>query len=215
MRAAQSLYEGVEVPGEGPVGLITYMRTDSTHLSRRGDRRMARGYIGKHLRRRYLPEKPNFYAPPTRTRRRPTRRSARPTWPTTPERVRSALASDQFKLYQLIWERFVACQMTPAQWDSTSVLIEGGADGRSGPRCLPATGPGARLRRLLPRDRRADRSDEQTCPPLTRGQPLAPFAIDPEQKFTSPPPRYTEASLIKKLESEGIGRPSTYASIIR
>ncbi|MCC6659715.1 MAG: type I DNA topoisomerase [Phycisphaerales bacterium] len=212
MRAAQQLYEGVEVPGEGPVGLITYMRTDSTHLSGEAIG-MAREYIGRTYGDRYLPEKPNFFSSSNKAAQE-AHEAIRPTsLAHPPGRVRSALKPDQLRLYTLIWERFVACQMTPAQWDSTAVAIVGGKD-PTRPVTFRATG------RVLAFDGfykvagvpRA--ADEQTLPVLSGGKPVSPVSMEVQQKFTSPPPRYTEASLIKMLESEGIGRPSTYASII-
>jgi DNA topoisomerase-1 len=218
MRAAQALYEGVEIKGVGAVGLITYMRTDSTHLSREAIE-MARDFISSKFGAKYLPEKPNFFSSSNKAAQE-AHEAIRPTsLDHAPERIASDLkkarnGEDLLKLYRLIWERFIACQMTPAQWDSTSVLIEGGKDAKS-PLVFKATG------RVLAFDgfyRVAGvptASDEQTLPDIKEGQPLSPFSIDPAQKFTSPPPRYTEASLIKTLESEGIGRPSTYASIIQ
>lgn len=212
MRAAQQLYEGVDIPGEGPVGLITYMRTDSTNLSRDAIE-MVRTYINKTYGSPYLPEKPNFYSSSNKGAQE-AHEAIRPTsleYP--PSRVRRALSEDQFRLYTLIWERFVSCQMTPAQWDSTSVLISGGTN-PARPVTFRATG------RILAFDGFykvvgvPKAADEQTLPPLAEAQPLAPIGIEPSQRFTSPPPRYTEASLIKMLEAEGIGRPSTYASII-
>jgi len=212
MRAAQALYEGITIPGEGPVGLITYMRTDSTHIS--GEAlTAARAYIGKTFGDRYLPEKPNFYSSSNKAAQE-AHEAIRPTDPArTPDSVKKALTEDQYKVYRLIWERFVSCQMTPAEWDSTGVNISGGTDPKR-PLTFRATG------RVLAFDgfyRVAGMpvsADEQTLPRLAQGDPARAFAIDPAQKFTSPPPRYTEASLIKMLESEGIGRPSTYASII-
>ncbi len=212
MRAAQTLYEGVNIPGEGPVGLITYMRTDSTHLSAEAID-MARRYIGETFGDDYLPGKPNFFTSSNKDAQE-AHEAIRPTAVIRhPDKVSRSLNADQAKLYRLIWERFVACQMTPAQWDSTSILIEGGTDPAT-PCVFKATG-----RRLVfdghyrvtgvPMN-----GDDIVLPDLAEGRDMRPFAIDPQQKFTSPPPRYTEASLIKTLESEGIGRPSTYASII-
>jgi len=212
MRAAQALYEGVNVPGEGPVGLITYMRTDSTHITGEAIS-AARTYIDKTFGDAYLPEKPNFYSSSNKAAQE-AHEAIRPTDPArTPDSVKRALTEDQFKVYKLIWERFVSCQMTPAQWDSTGVNITGGTDTKK-PLTFRATG------RVLVFDgfyRVAGvpvSADEQTLPKLNEGDDARAFAVDPMQKFTSPPPRYTEASLIKMLESEGIGRPSTYASII-
>ena len=212
MRAAQALYEGVNIPGEGPVGLITYMRTDSTHLSGEAIE-MARTYIGKTFGDTYLPEKPNFFSSSNKAAQE-AHEAIRPTDAMRhPDKVAKSLSSDQARLYRLIWERFVACQMTPAQWDSTTFLIEGGTDPKT-PCVFKASG------RRLAFDGHYRVSgvpmggEDIVLPDLEEGQGMRPFHFDPQQKFTSPPPRYTEASLIKMLESEGIGRPSTYASII-
>ena len=212
MRVAQRLYEGLEVPGEGSVGLITYMRTDSTHLSGPAIEQ-ARGHIGSEFGDQYLPDKPNFFRSSNKDAQE-AHEAIRPTdVRRTPESLKGVLDKDQWRLYDLIWRRFVSCQMTPAQWDSTTVLITGGRDTNT-PLTFKATG------RVLVFDGfyRAygvpTASDEQTLPSVNEGQDLAPFSIDPRQTFSSPPPRYSEASLIKTLESEGIGRPSTYASII-
>ncbi len=212
MRAAQQLYEGVEIPGEGPVGLITYMRTDSTHLSQDA-LAMARTYIRQSFGDKYLPESPNFYSSSNKDAQE-AHEAIRPTSLThTPQKLRNVLSPDQFRLYELIWQRFVACQMTPAQWDVMTVLIKGGTNPkvpltfRTGGRTLVFDG----FYRVTGVPHSAD---EQTLPALAERQRLAPYAMDVTQKFTSPPPRYSEAGLIKTLESEGIGRPSTYASII-
>ncbi len=209
MRAAQQLYEGIEIPGEGPVGLITYMRTDSTHLS--GEALgMFRDYIGKTFGDKYLPEKPNFFSSSNKDAQEAHEAIRVTNVAYSPQRVARALNQDQFKLYQLIWERSVACQMTSAEWDSTQVLIRGGEKSQA---VFKATG------RVLVFDgwyrvAGVPKGDELNLPTLKEQQPLSAFAIEPQQRFTSPPSRYSEASLIKMLESEGIGRPSTYASII-
>ncbi len=209
MRVAQSLYEGVNVPGEGQVGLITYMRTDSTNIAPEALAE-ARTFIGA-LGDAYLPEEPNVYS--SKQDAQEAHEAIRPTSVMRrPEDIADALTADQLKLYDLIWKRFVSGQMTPAKWDATSVTLrrsdeDTGATLRSTGRVLAFDGfyrvagvPTA--------------SDEQTLPELAEGHVSAPFAVHPEQKFSSPPPRYTEASLVKTLEAEGIGRPSTYASII-
>ncbi|XVJ60277.1 MAG: type I DNA topoisomerase [Tepidisphaera sp.] len=212
MRTAQTLYEGVDIPGEGPVGLITYMRTDSTHLSKDA-LDMARGYIDSAFGKRYLPEKPNFFTSSNKDAQE-AHEAIRPTnVELTPAKVRRALNDDQFRLYSMIWERFVACQMVPAEWDSTAITIQGGKD-KAKPLSFRATGRVLVFDGFYKATGVPKAADEQTLPPLKEQQPLAPFDIDPEQKFTQPPARYSEASLIKMLESEGIGRPSTYASII-
>jgi len=212
MRIAQQLYEGVDIPGDGPVGLITYMRTDSTNISRDA-LEMARGYIKAEFGDRYLPDTPNVFRSSNKDAQE-AHEAIRPTsLAYTPARLRTVLPPDLHRVYTLIWERFVACQMVPAQWDSTTVLIRGGTNPatpctfRAGGRVLVFDGfyrvsgvPGG--------------GDEQLLPSLKEQTPVAPFAMNAAQKFTAPPARFSEASLIKTLESEGIGRPSTYASII-
>jgi len=213
MGVAQKLYEGVTVPGEGAVGLITYMRTDSTHLSADA-LNMARSYIGEHFSPAHLPDKPNFFGS-TNKQAQEAHEAIRPTSvERTPKSLRTALNAEQLKLYTLIWERFVASQMTPAQWDATAALIEGGAD-PSRPLAFRSTGRKLVFDGFYAVSGVPTSSNELTLPAIEEQQPVAPFAIHPEQKFSSPPPRYTEASLVKTLEAEGIGRPSTYASIIQ
>jgi DNA topoisomerase-1 len=213
MRTAQSLYEGVDIPGEGPVGLITYMRTDSTHIA--GEALSAvRTYIQREFGAQYLPEKPNFFGS-TNKQAQEAHEAIRPTslnYP--PERVKPHLKPDQFKLYNIIWQRFVSCQMTPAEWDSTTLLIEGGIDAAQ-PVVFRATGRALAFDGFCRVSGVPTATDEQTLPTLGERQALAAFALEPRQRFTSPPARYSEASLIRTLESEGIGRPSTYASIIQ
>ena len=213
MRTAQQLYEGVDIPGEGPVGLITYMRTDSTHIS--GDAlNMARGFIKQRFGDAYLPDKPNFFTSSNKAAQE-AHEAIRPTnVELTPQRVRRALTPDQFRLYSIIWERFVACQMTNAQWDSTTALLVGGVNA-SQPVTFRATGRTLVFDGFMRVSGVPHSADEQTLPALKEGGEAKPISIDVAQKFTSPPPRFSEASLIKMLESEGIGRPSTYASIIQ
>lgn len=213
MRTAQQLYEGVEIRGEGSVGLITYMRTDSTHLAADAIDG-ARSYISSRYGKAYLPDKPNFYGS-TNKAAQEAHEAIRPAslaYP--PEKVASALKPDQLKLYRLIWERFVSCQMTPAQWDATTVLIEGGRDAAR-PLTFKATGRTLAFDGFYRVAGVPTASEDQTLPELKEAQTMAPFFVAPDQRFSSPPARYSEASLIKKLESEGIGRPSTYASIIQ
>lgn len=215
MRAAQQLYEGVEIAGEGAVGLITYMRTDSTHIS--GDAlEMARAYIKRSFGDTYLPEKPNFFSSSNKAAQEAHEAIRPASLDYPPERVAKALKPDQLRLYTLIWQRFVSCQMVPAQWDSTAVTIRGGNTGGNAKKELTfrATGRALAFDGFYRVAGVPQAADEQTLPALKEGQPFSPFAIEPEQKFTSPPARFSEASLIKELESEGIGRPSTYASII-
>ena len=224
MRIAQNLYEGVSIGDMGSVGLITYMRTDSTHITNEAID-MARAFIESQMGKAYLPEKPNWYPSPNK-KAQEAHEAIRPTDVSlTPARVRASLNDRQFKLYRLIWERFVGCQMTDAEWDSTTVLIAGankiggankvGAADKKGEMVFRTSG------RTLVFDGhykvvgRPNTSKEAVLPPLEVEQGLAAIQLDPTQSFTSPPPRYTEASLVKKLEAEGIGRPSTYAQIIQ
>jgi len=213
MRAAQNLYEGVTVPGEGSVGLITYMRTDSTHLSNDAVD-MARAHIKKTWGDAYLPEKPIFYKSSNKAAQE-AHEAIRPTDARrTPDSVKGSLTADQYKLYSLIWSRFLACQMTPAQWDSTTALIEGGTDPQT-PVVFKTTGRKLVFDGFYRVMGVPVSSDEQTLPEMPESQPFACFSAQPDQRFSSPPPRFSEASLIKTLESEGIGRPSTYAAIIQ
>jgi DNA topoisomerase-1 len=211
MRGAQQLYEGVDLSdGEGPVGLITYMRTDSTSLSRESVE-AARSFIREQYGASFLPDKPNTYASAKRAQE--AHEAIRPTdVARTPEALKGHLPAPLLKLYDLIWRRFVACQMTPAQWDATTVFVELATDRMAG--TFKATG-----RRLVfeghLRAMGSSDSKEAVLPPLEMGQDLAALSLEPRQQFTNPPPRYTEASLVKKLESEGIGRPSTYAAVIQ
>ena len=211
MRIAQQLYEGIDLPDEGRVGLITYMRTDSTNLSREAID-MARRYLQERHGAAYVPEKPRFYSSSNESAQE-AHEAIRPTDAARePDRVVSALTEEQYKLYKLIWQCFVACQATDAEWDSTAVRLrrsdrDTGAVFKANGRVLKFDG----FYRIsgTPRD-----DGDQVLPEFAKGALLAPFDIEPRQKFQSPPPRYTEATLVKKMEEEGIGRPSTYASII-
>ncbi len=212
MRVAQQLYEGVDIGGdEGTVGLITYMRTDSTNLSA-DSVSAARSWLRDELGDDYVPDKPNRYGSAQRAQE--AHEAIRPSEPRlTPEDLRGRLSSEQHRLYDLIWRRFMACQMPPAQWDSTAVHIE--ADTSEGPARFKATGRRLIFDGFLKIAGIPSSSNEQTLPELSEGQTTPPVGIEPVQCFTSPPPRYTEASLVKTLEAEGIGRPSTYAAIIQ
>jgi DNA topoisomerase-1 len=212
MSTAQSLYEGVSIHGMGSIGLITYMRTDSTHLSAEA-MKMARLYIGSEFGDQYLPTKANFFSSPNKSAQE-AHEAIRPTDVSlSPDRVQSSLTARQYKLYKIIWERFVACQMADAQWDSTVILIAG-VD-HDGELTFRANGRTLIFDGFYKIVGVPTISEEIMLPLVTEKQPLAAIQIDPTQHFTSPPPRYTEASLVKKLETEGIGRPSTYAQIIQ
>jgi len=211
MRIAQQLYEGIDIPGEGRVGLITYMRTDSTNLSKEAIS-MARDYLEKKHGKDYVPDKPRIFSS-SNSSAQEAHEAIRPTDASRdPESLSGALTDEQMRLYRLIWQCFVACQATDAQWDSTSVRLrrsdeDTGAVFKAHGRVLRFDGFYAISG--IPRD-----DGDQVLPDFQKGTELAPFTIEPRQKFQSPPPRYSEASLVKKLEEEGIGRPSTYASII-
>jgi len=208
MRVAQQLYEGIDLGTMGSLGLITYMRTDSTHVSPEAIRD-ARNYIARHLGPAYLPSRPNIYA--SKKTAQQAHEAIRPTdVDLTPEEIKHFLTDEQYRLYELVWRRFMASAMKPARWKVTNLQIA--ADTSVGRCVYRASG---RLQvfdgftNLWPTN-----SDEQHLPPVKLGQELAAVDIKPEQHFTRPPARYTEGSLVKTLEKEGIGRPSTYATII-
>ncbi len=208
MRVAQQLYEGIDMGSMGALGLITYMRTDSTHLSSEA-LDAARNYISRNIGAEYLPEKPNIFA--AKKSAQQAHEAIRPTDPDLPpDEIKQFLTDEQFKLYDLIWRRFLSCQMPPAQWDTTAVQIE--AETGLGPCRYKATGRVLvfdGFTKLWPTS-----SADQHLPKMTVADSLAVIDIQAKQNFTKPPARYTEASLVKALEKEGIGRPSTYASII-
>ena len=211
MRIAQQLYEGIDIPGEGRVGLITYMRTDSTNLSREAIE-MARRYLDQRLGAGYVPAAPRAYSSSNESAQE-AHEAIRPTDAfREPDQIAAALTDEQLKLYRLIWQCFVACQATDAEWDSTSVRLrrtdrDTGAVFKAHGRVLRFDG----FYRVtgVPRD-----DGDQVLPAFEKGAVLAPIDVEPRQKFQAAPPRYTEATLVKKMEEEGIGRPSTYASII-
>ncbi|HZL99724.1 MAG TPA: DNA topoisomerase, partial [Planctomycetota bacterium] len=207
MRVAQQLYEGIDLPGEGAVGLITYMRTDSFHIALPA-RNAARDLIRETWGERFLPEKPNSYR--SREGAQEAHEAIRPTDPRRlPERMRKALTEEQWKLYDLIWRRFVACQMAPAEYLVTTLeLTRNGAAFHASGRVTTFAG----FTQVYGLG--GDKDEEQRLPTLTEGQTLQPAGIVSTQHFTTPPRRYSEASLVKALEEDGIGRPSTYASIL-
>jgi DNA topoisomerase-1 len=210
MMLAQQLYEGIEVGEEGPVGLISYMRTDSTRISDEAVK-AARSFIEAKYGPDYLPDKPNVYK--TKGKAQDAHEAIRPTYfEHTPDSVKAHLSRDQFRLYELIWKRFIACQMSPALIDSTRVEISAGAYQ------FQANGSVVRFQGFTAvyvegRDDAEDEKEEG-LPELKKGEALSLKSLTPGQHFTQPPPRYTEASLVKELEEKGIGRPSTYAAII-
>ena len=212
MMIAQHLYEGVEIGEEGPVGLITYMRTDSTRV---GEAALdeVRGFIEGQYGANYLPEKAVHYR--SKKDAQDAHEAIRPTDVTrTPDSLAKYLKPEELKLYRLIWQRFVASQMMPALFDQTTIDIKAGRF------VFRATGSVQKFDGFLKiyqegRDEKTeDDEDERTLPLVTKGETLALNKIDPEQHFTEPPPRFTEATLVKVLEEKGIGRPSTYAAIM-
>ncbi len=215
MMLAQRLYEGVELGEEGSVGLITYMRTDSVRVS--GDAlAQVRELIGGSYGPDYLPEKPNFYK--SKKDAQEAHEAVRPTDAArTPDSVRQYLDVDLFKLYQLIWQRFVGSQMVPAVFDQTTIDISAGDyTFRANGSVLKFDGYLA-VYQAAKEDEEKDEDAEaegRTLPQVAEGETLRLEKMRPEQHFTEPPPRYTEATLVKELEEKGIGRPSTYATII-
>ena len=227
MMLAQQLYEGIDLPGEGGVGLITYMRTDSSRVS---DQAIAdvREHIASAYGESYVPPKPNQYK--SKASAQDAHEAIRPTsLQYDPERVKAHLTKDQYSLYRLIWNRFVASQMLPARFDDTTVDIgakdyvfrvkgsvpkfsgwlevytrSGGDTETMGSAARPDAGSAEQ----------DDDGSTATLPPMAAGDRLEVRTIDAEQKFTQPPPRFSEATLVKELEENGIGRPSTYASIL-
>jgi DNA topoisomerase I len=218
MMLAQGLYEGKEIGSEGLVGLITYMRTDSTRVS---DDALGevRAFITDTFGAEYLPASANIYK--TKKEAQDAHEAIRPTSVLhTPEAVSKFLAEDELKLYRLIWMRFIASQMNPALFDSTTIDID--AKGKTGARYMfRATGSVPKFDGFLKVYKEgkdaADEDDEEEkhrLPAVSEGETLKFKSIDPEQHFTEPPPRFTEATLVKELEADGVGRPSTYASIL-
>ncbi|HYY96484.1 MAG TPA: type I DNA topoisomerase, partial [Pyrinomonadaceae bacterium] len=214
MMVAQKLYEGVELGAEGSVGLITYMRTDSTRVSEAALNE-ARDFINAQYGAAYLPERAVHYR--SKKDAQDAHEAIRPTDVSrTPDAVARYLSKDELKLYRLIWQRFVASQMNPAIYDQTTIDIEAGRF------LFRATGSVLKFDGFLKvyeegRDEKAEDESEEAArklPLVERGENLKLNGVTPEQHFTEPPPRYTEATLVKALEEKGIGRPSTYAAIM-
>jgi DNA topoisomerase-1 len=250
MGVAQRLYEGVEIGNEGTVGLITYMRTDSTRISPDAVKEI-REYIAKDLGAKYLSATENVYKSKKAVEAQDAHEAIRPTNVRfVPDQIRRYLSDEQYRLYKLIWERAVTSQMTPAVFDQTTVDIEAKADAsydfrttgsvlkfdgflrfeEEAKKARATRDAAAAAAAAAAEKRLADASDsdgddakdatseessaERRLPELNDGQALTKQRLDPQQKFTQPPPRFNEASLVKTLEEKGIGRPSTYASII-
>jgi DNA topoisomerase-1 len=223
MALAQRLYEGIDLGAEGPTGLITYMRTDSTRISDEAVKEV-RAQIASRFSPAHLPAEPNVFK--SKKSAQDAHEAIRPTLlDHDPERVRALLSStgasrdareteDLIKLYTLIWNRFVACQMAPAVFDQTVIEIEAGRVG------LRASGQVMRFPGYLDvyaesvEDAGADEEGSASLPDVKEGEPLLFLDAKPEQHFTQPPPRFSEATLVRELEEKGIGRPSTYAAIL-
>jgi DNA topoisomerase-1 len=217
MMIAQRLYEGVELGDEGLVGLITYMRTDSTRVAPEAIQEV-RGYISQEYGAAYLPEQPNAYK--EKKESQGAHEAIRPSSVSHhPDQVKPYLKEDEYKVYKLIWQRFVASQIMPAVFDQTTVDI----DAKSAAETFWFRVTGSVLKfdgflKVYEESKEGkDEEDEELkhkLPPLEAGQKLTLRELKPEQHFTEPPPRYNEASLVKDLEDRGIGRPSTYATIL-
>lgn len=217
MMVAQQLYEGIELGAEGAVGLITYMRTDSFRVAPEAQK-WAQDLIGRKFGKDYVPDKPPHYK--SKGSAQEAHEAIRPTYPDkAPEAVKGFLSKDQYNLYSLIWNRFIASQMSPAQLEQTTFII--GLKDRG----LEVTGTELRASGTVIKfpgfmalyTESKDEIEEEEggiLPSIKEGQPLARKELKPVQHFTQPPPRFTEATLVKALEEKGIGRPSTYASIL-
>jgi DNA topoisomerase-1 len=218
MQIAQQLYEGIKLPDEGTTGLITYMRTDSTAVSPQAAEE-AREVI-----RRYfpagLPDRAPSYKGKVKNAQE-AHEAIRPTSPArTPKAIREALSANQDKLYTLIWRRFIASQMKPAVYRVTSINVATAKEGTPLPYLFRATGrelldPGFMVvYEAKKKPKKEGEAPDQALPSLSKGEPLVCHQLLPQQRWTKPPPHFTEASLIQKLEREGIGRPSTFANIL-
>src|SRR5437868_6009558 len=219
MMLAQRLYEGVELGSDGLVGLITYMRTDSTRVSDDALKEVREFIAGERFGPAYLPQAANVYK--SKKDAQDAHEAIRPTSVLhTPDDVAKYLQEDELKLYRLIWMRFVASQMMPAVFDQTTIEVgAGGKDGRD--YLFRATGSVPKFDGFLKvyvegKDQKDDEDEElkHKLPLVAEGETLRFRAIKPEQHFTEPPPRFNEATLVKELEANGVGRPSTYASIL-
>lgn len=207
MSVAQGLYEGVKIPEQGTVGLITYMRTDSTRISEE-----ARAFAKEHIISNYGEEyyENRYYK--TNKDSQDAHEGIRPTYPIEPDEIKDSLTKDQYKLYKLIYNRFMASQMTPAIYDTMSInIISGEYDFKSNGQNLRFKGF---MTLYVEGSDQEETESDSILPPLTENQEVFKNNINPKQSFTEPPARYTEASLVKALEEKGIGRPSTYSPTI-
>lgn len=216
MTLAQRLYEGIELGADGPTGLITYMRTDSTRISNEALEE-ARQYITEAFGEQFLPAKPNIFK--TGKSAQDAHEAIRPTdVRNTPEKLAPFLEKDMLALYSLIWKRFLACQMAPAEYDQTTITLVAARDFvfKTVGSIMRFQGFMALYEEAVDESSSPDGAEGENAalPDLKKGDPVSLLAIEPKQHFTQPPPRYTEATLVKALEENGVGRPSTYASIL-
>jgi len=211
MMIAQQLYEGIDIDSMGSVGLITYMRTDSVRVSKDAVSG-AISFITKKFGEEYLPKKPNFYK--NKNASQDAHEAIRPTnLSLPPEKIKNNLDPFQYKIYKLIWERFIASQMAPAQFDQTTITVDGSKH------TFTATGSVLIFKGYLAVYNNLEKSedekeDSKELPKLKEGEKVKLKDLKPEQNFTKPPPRFTEGTLVRELEDKEIGRPSTYATII-
>ncbi len=216
MSIAQQLYEGIELGEEGSSGLITYMRTDSLRVAAEAQK-AAKDFIERTYGREYVPEKPPVYK--SKASAQEAHEAIRPTYLTNnPDNIKQYLNKEQYALYKLIWNRFISSQMAPAQIEQTTFEISCHTDKCKGETAFRASGSVVKFQGYMAlytesTDELLD-ENESLLPPLNEGETLKLLSLLPKQHFTQPPPRYTEASLVKALEEKGIGRPSTYAAIL-
>ena len=214
MRTAQQLYEGIDIGHGEQVGLITYMRTDSVNLAAEALEDL-RGLIAERYGAEQLPDTPRQFKTKSKNAQE-AHEAIRPTTAAhTPDALKAHLTADQLKLYELIWKRAVACQMNHATINTVAIDLTAGAGDRFRATGSTVVDPGFMAVYMEGVDDAKEDGDEKMLPPLEKGETLTLKALRPEQHFTEPPPRFSEASLVKALEEHGIGRPSTYASIIK
>lgn len=220
MRVAQQLYEGIDIGDEGTTGLITYMRTDSTSVSEQAQNE-ARAYVAERFGEQYHPEK----APTYKTKSKGAQEAHEAIRPTgvmrLPDTLKEYLSRDQYRLYKLIWERFIASQMSNAVYNTLRIEINAGPDQENMPYLFRVSGSTIKFLGFLAlyedtrdEDAKPDEDEGRILPEMTQQEILELIRLMPEQHFTQPPPRYTEASLVRTLEELGIGRPSTYAPTV-
>ncbi len=212
-QSAQELYEGVEVKGEGKIALITYIRTDSTRVSVDAQN-ACRQFIVEKYGKDYVPEKPNIYA--SKKNAQDAHEAIRPiNMQMTPEMVKDSLSKDNYRLYKLIYERFMASQMSEAEYSNVNVTLNcEGYEFKTVGKTLEFAGYTAVYKEFNDEEKDLNKNNSDKIPQLSEGETLSALEIKEEQKFTKPPARFTEASLVKAMEEKGIGRPATYAATI-